>query len=339
MTTVALLDADFENLDKERALLAGEGIDLVVAEPAGLDGLAGAPGAVEGLLLMWSEVRAAAMARLDRLRVIGRYGTGVDSIDVDAATERGIVVVNSGHYATTEVAIHTVALALALCRRILPQDRAIRSGSWPGLEAMRGVRRVGDLRAGVIGLGSIGATVARQLACLGFRVTGYDPEGGPGDVDLAGSVEELLPSCDLVTVHVPLTRATTRLLDRRRLALLPRGALLVNTSRGPVVDEVALVERLRSGDLGGAALDVFEREPLPPGHPLRHLPNVVLTPHVAYFSEESLEQAREHTIRGVIDVLHGRRPANVVNTAVFDSASFRERSQDDPSRKGGSSVR
>lgn len=316
---VILADADFSNTEREQAVFADAGIELLIRQT----GTQGDPAAVAsdaaGLLVMWERVSDELLARLPDLRVVGRFGTGVDRIDVESATRRGIAVVNSGHFASAEVTGHTIAMVLALCRRLLPGDRAVRSGDWSSDGVMNGVRRFSEIRIGVIGLGHIGCLVANQLATVGFPVRGYDPVGRPPDVQLAPTLEDLLRSSDLVTFHVPLTDSTRQLLNQERLALLPAGALVVNTSRGEVVDQEALVAALQSGALGGAALDVFEHEPLSPSHVLCHLRQVMLTPHVAYYSEESLDDARSQTVNGMIEVLRGGRPPSVVNPSIWTS--------------------
>jgi len=313
MTTVVLADSDFADTELERQELADADVQLVLSSGSTVDAIAGAAPDAEGLLVQWAPVGAALFDRLARLRVVGRYGTGVDTIDVDEATRRGIAVVNSGHYATDEVAAHAIALILALVRRVCALDRSVREGRWEPLEHSAGIRRLSAMRAGVIGLGHIGARVASHLQHLGFSVIGYDPMPTTASVDQAATLTELLSNSDVVTVHVPLTDSTAHLIDAAELGCMPSHALLVNTSRGGVVSEPALISALEEGRLSGAALDVFELEPLDSSSPLRAMTNVILTPHVAYYSVEALEEARRRTVRGVLAVLRGASPEELVN--------------------------
>jgi D-3-phosphoglycerate dehydrogenase len=182
------------------------------------------------------------------------------------------------------------------------------------------MRRPSSLRAGVIGLGRIGRRVAELLARLGMEVTGFDPVVDAAEIPLARSLDDLVAASDLLTLHVPLTPATERLIDARRLASMPSGALLVNAARGGLVDEEALLAEVRSGRLAGAALDVFEREPLQARHPLCACEAILLSPHVGYFSEEAVVEARTRTVAGVAAVIRGQRPADVANPEVLEAS-------------------
>jgi D-3-phosphoglycerate dehydrogenase len=312
MEKVVIVDADFE-LDLERDAFAGAGIEMVRPRAAEWADLTAVAADASGLLVQFASVDAGLIASIPTLKVIGRFGVGMDAIDVAAATERGIAVVNSGDYSTQEVAAHAVALAMALLRRVLPGDRAVRAGHWTGPGPHLGIRRLTTLRVGVVGLGRIGQRVADHLAALGLQVTGYDPLSTVTRIPRASSLEELLRNSDLVTLHVPLSTSTRNLLDERRLALIPKGGLVVNTARGALIEEPALVKALSDGHLAGAALDVFVDEPLTADHPLCQLANVVLTPHVGYFSAESLIEARKRPVADVIAILTGGAAGNLVN--------------------------
>ncbi len=312
MRTVALIDADFPDRTRERELLAAAGVGLAELDrPDGATGLD--PATVEGLLVMWSRVDTAVLDRYPRLAVVGRFGLGVDNIDRQATARRGVTVVNSGEYATGEVAAHTVALALALLRDVVPNHEAVRGGGW--LESVRPdrLRRLTDLTVGVLGPGRIGRRVARAFSAgFGCRVVGCSPTSRADGVEPVSGLADLLAVSDLVTVHVPLTPATRGLIGADELARMPAGSYLVNTSRGGVVEESALADALRSGHLAGAGLDVFGTEPPPPDAPLRTLPNTVLSPHVGYLSGPSLLQARRHTVEDVLAVLDRRTPVHTL---------------------------
>lgn len=319
MTTVVLADSDFPDTELERRELAEVNARLVLAPSPSPSDVIAAAAQAEGLLVMWSRAGAELFDGLPRLRVVGRFGTGVDTIDVAEATRRGIAVVNSGHYSTEEVAAHAVALIMALVRRVCELDRSVRSGEWDPMAHVSEIRRISALRAGVVGLGHIGTRVGRHLQQLGFSVRGYDPQIGAAGIDQEDTLEALLAVSDLVSLHVPLTNATHHLIDRDALARVSPGALLINTSRGSVVDEAAVVEALESGRLAGAALDVFEHEPLSRDSPLLKLRNVILTPHVAYYSLQAVEEARLRTVRAMAQVLRGEVPDELVNADALRS--------------------
>ncbi len=236
-----------------------------------------------------TKVTAAVIARADRLRVIGRAGIGVDNIDVDAATERGIVVMNTPGGSNVTTAEHAIAMLLALARNIPQAAAAVRAGEWPrsrwlGTELCNKV-------LGIIGLGNIGTIVAERAVGLRMKVIAYDPFVTPEAaarlrVELV-SLEQLFPRADFITIHTPLTADTRGLVGRTSIARMKRGVRIVNCARGGIVDEAALAEALRSGHVAGAALDVFEQEPPPPDHPLRSFEQVIATPHLGASTAEA----------------------------------------------------
>jgi D-3-phosphoglycerate dehydrogenase len=260
------------------------------------------------------------VAALERCRVISVYAVGADGVDLDAASRLGIAVCNVPGYCTVEVAEHTVALLLAGWRRLRAAERVARSGSW-GLDELRPVHRLAGRTVGLLGFGRIAQEVARRLAGFDVALVAHDPYADAAaaaslSVELCG-LDELLRRSDVLTIHAPLTEQTRRLLDRDRLALLPDGALVVNAGRGGIVDHEALLAALESGRLAGAALDVAGVEPAPEGDPLLARDDVVCTPHMAYYSEESLLELRESVARNAAAVLTGRRPGSIVNAAAL----------------------
>jgi D-3-phosphoglycerate dehydrogenase len=268
-------------------------------------------------------IDAATIAGLERCRLIVRYGIGVDTIDVEAATRHGILVANAPTYCVEEVSDHAAALALSLARRVPYLDQAVRRQGWDAAQGqLDGVRRMRARTLGVIGMGRIGAALARKLHPFVGRTLGYDPYLAPEVIRERGAepveLDGLLRQADLVSIHVPLSEQTRSLIDARALALLPPGALLVNTARGPIVDETALVAALRAGQLGGAALDVVAAEPLPPDSPLLAVgeDRLLLTPHAAASSEESLADLRAEVLAAMSAVLNGCWPSAVVNPTV-----------------------
>jgi D-3-phosphoglycerate dehydrogenase len=256
--------------------------------------------------------------------VISVYAVGADGVDLEAASRLGIAVVNVPGYCSIEVAEHAVALLLAAWRRIRAAERVARSGEW-SLEELRPVHRLAGRSVGLLGFGRIAQEVARRLGAFGVRLAAHDPyanadEAAALDVELCG-LEELLRRSDALSVHAPLTEETSGLLDGPRLALLPRGAVVVNAGRGGILDHEALLEALDSGRLAGAALDVAAIEPADPADPLLARDDVIYTPHMAYYSEESLHGLREATARNAAEVLAGRRPASVLNAESLPARS------------------
>jgi D-3-phosphoglycerate dehydrogenase len=275
----------------------------------------------DALVVSWVYLTREAIAQLRRCRVIVRYGIGVDMIDLDAATDHGIIVCNTARYCLEEVSNHAIGLLLMLNRQLLGDIDSVRGGGWFRKGAAP-PRRLAGQRLGLVGLGNIGRLVASKARAFGLDVVAYDPyvQAKQTHVDGFALVElaDLLASSDYVSVHCPLNASTRHLLGKRELELMKPSAYLINTARGPIVDQAALVEALSSGALAGAGLDVFESEPLPTDDPLRSLDNVILTPHSASVSVESTIDCRRAAVEHVVTVLRGGVPSDVVNRAVLD---------------------
>ena len=273
-------------------------------------------------LIVRSQVQAdaALIAAGTKLQVIGRAGVGVDNVDLDAATRAGITVVNAPTGNTIAAAEHTIALLMALARKIPAGDASMRRGEWTR-GPLQGVQ-VRGRTLGIIGLGKIGMAVAERARGLGMTLLGSDPFVTAEQAALRGvevvRLEELLERSDAITVHVPLSRATTALLDAKALARMKPSAFVLNVARGGVVDEAALAEALREGRLGGAAIDVFETEP-PSGSPLLDAPNTVLTPHLGASTAEAQVAVAEEVAEQVLDVLDGRPARYAVNAPLLSA--------------------
>lgn len=259
-----------------------------------------------------------------QLRVIARPGIGVDRIDLAAATERGILVVNTPDGPTESTAEHAIALMLALTKRVALGDRDLRRGQgWTDYGAIPiGLEAYGRT-LGLVGLGRIGGRVAEIARALGMRVLAFDPYAAPAraealGVALAGTLEEVLASADVVSLHCPAIPSTYRLINARTLALMRPGSYLINVARGTIVDEAALVEALRSGHLAGAGLDVFDPEPAAADNPLFSMPNTICTPHIASYTAASVLRMREMVCAQVAMALRGERPTELVNPEVWE---------------------
>jgi D-3-phosphoglycerate dehydrogenase len=306
-----------DELDIEEAILAPAGLKIVRAAcTTEADVLA----AIEGvdpvaIITQWAPTNAAVMDRCPNLKVVSRNGIGVDNIDLEYCRARGIAVTNSPTYCTTEVADHAVALMLALVRKLVLTTDEVRGGAW-GAEFLPPLRRLGKLTLGIIGGGRIGTAVAQRAAPFFGEVVVNDcaAEGcliASEPVHLL-PLAEVLRRADVLTLHVPGTDETRHLINAAALAQMKPTAYLVNTCRGSVVDTEALVAALQNGRLAGAGLDVHEQEPLPTDHPLRSCPQVIITPHVAYYSEEAVEDVRADTCVNIVNVLSAKPPVNRV---------------------------
>ena len=320
--TVVITDSDLASHEDERVLREA-GLTTVRLQAKTEDEVVAglAETGADALIVQWAPVAAAALEAAPQCRFISRLGIGYDMIDVAAATERGVAVANTPDYCVDEVVAHTLAMALGLLRGLSQFDAAVRGGQWSAALPYPRACRPSEATIGVIGVGRIGARVATQAQALGFGVLACDPyatEAG-GGVPLT-TLEDLLRRSDLVTLHAPLNAETRHLVRAETLGLMRPGALLVNTCRGGLVDEAALAEALRGGQLAGAALDVFETEPLPDASPLRTLPNVLLSPHAAWYSPASLAELPVQAARQVVDFLAGRPVPAIVNPGYLEHA-------------------
>jgi D-3-phosphoglycerate dehydrogenase len=244
----------------------------------------------DALVVTLHPLRAAHIAALpDSVKVIVRAGVGLDTIDLAAARDRGIAVAYQPTYATAEVADHAATLALTAWRRIHAADAAVRDTGWAPASAIGPVHSLEESVLGVLGTGRIGRALIARLSPFVSRVVAFDavPDPALAGVEWADSPEQVFEQADLVSLHLPLTEETRHIVDAAMIARMPRDAVLVNVSRGGLVDEHALADALHAGRIGGAALDVFEDEPLAAGSPLRGAPHTVFTPHIAWYSEES----------------------------------------------------
>jgi D-3-phosphoglycerate dehydrogenase len=309
MSRIVITDCDHPTIEIERAIFARAGYEVELAQCYTADEVIAAGAGAVALLTQYAPITDAVLAALPTVRVIGIYGASLDNVELPAAARRGLPVVNVPDYGVDEVADHTVGLILALTRGIVALDRAVHAGTWDFRSAGE-LRRGSGQQVGVVGLGLIGSAVARRALALRFRVVAADPRWPAVEGVRLVELEELLATSDIVSVNTRLDPSTRHLLDAAALACMKPRAYLVNTSRGGVVDQAALVEALRSGHLGGAALDVLEREPIAPDDPLLSLPNVVLTPHAAFYSRESLVEMKRRAAEAITASLADRGPVD-----------------------------
>jgi D-3-phosphoglycerate dehydrogenase len=300
---VLVTDHVFGDLEAEKAALAEIGCELELApDPAALD-LAGAA----GILVCFAQVDASVIEAADECRIIARYGIGVDNVDVEAATRKGIQVTNVPDYCLDEVADHAMALLLAAARGVVDAAIGVRSGDWT--VPQENIHRIAGRRLALIGAGRIGRKVADRARAFGYEVVVYDPYAD----DSVASVEEAVSGADAVSLHAPLTEDTRHIIGAAALAAMERRPIIVNTSRGGLVDLDAVTRALEEDCLSAVALDVTEPEPLPAGHPLRTHPRAIVTPHMSFYSEEAQAELQRRAVEEVVRALTGEPPRCPVN--------------------------
>ncbi len=267
-----------------------------------------------------SEVLAS--PEFSRLKIVSRWGVGFDSIDVQAATTNGIVVAYTPGFLNETVADYTFGLLLSIARQIHVSAQSMKEGKW----ANNWGRDVFGKTLGIIGCGRIGQAVARRASGFSMRVLGSDlqPPAGCPNITFV-SLEELLADSDFVCLHAAYTPESRDMLNESRLRQMKKGAYIINTARGPLINEAALIRALTEGWIAGAALDVFNTEPMAPDHPFRTTPNLLLSPHQSSFARETGERVSEAATQAVLDLMRGKRPRNVVDPLVFDSPQLRAR--------------
>jgi D-3-phosphoglycerate dehydrogenase / 2-oxoglutarate reductase len=307
---VLITDFNYPDVELERGILECAGLELLEAHCRTEEDVIEAGQEVSALLTQYAPITARVLAELPELRMVGRYGVGYDIVDVEAARERGVWVANVPDYGTEEVAVHALSMVLALLRHLPLYTRDVKEGRWH--PASTGpLFRLKNLTLGVVGLGRIGGTLARRAEPWFGRTLGCDPyleeDAWPEGVERA-NLEEVFSESLVVSLHPPLTQETQEFIDRDLLGRMPEGGYLVNTARGGLVVMDDLLWALEEGPLAGAALDVLAQEPPPADHPLLKKPNVILTPHAAFYSLEAQEEVRCKAALNVVSWAEEGRP-------------------------------
>lgn len=313
---VAVADTVFPDLEPAQGILDRLGAEIRIAAAPTPKAILDVARNADGLLVTFAKLTAEVIEALERCRVIGRFGTGIDNVDLDAATRAGIQVTYCPYYCVDEVSDHALSLLLALVRKIVYGNALVQGGRWE-MKAMKPIPRLRGGTLGLVGLGKIPQTLAPKAQALGMDVISYDPFVAD-DVFRRFEVERvdfesLLARADYISVHAPLTDETRHLFNAGAFARMKREAYLVNTARGPLIDEAALAAALDAGELAGAALDVTETEPLPAASPLLGRDNVIITPHAAFYSEGALLELQTKVAEDVARVLEGRAPEYPAN--------------------------
>jgi D-3-phosphoglycerate dehydrogenase / 2-oxoglutarate reductase len=310
-TLIAVTDSPFPSLDPARAALARIDPELRMAASSSANDILAVARDADAVLVTYAKLPGDLLRQLTRCKAIGRFGLGVDNIDIKAAAELGITVTYVPDYCMHEVSDHAIALLLALARKIALSNKLVQSGRWE-MSAVVPIHRLAGQVLGLIGFGNIPRALAPKAKVLGLRVVAHDPYI-PREVLASAGVEgmsfdDLLALADFVSIHAPLSPATRGLFNSQVFGKMKRGALLINTARGPLVDEDALIAALDCGHLGGAALDVVATEPLAASSKLIGRDNVILTPHTAFYSVEALNELQTKCASDVARVLCGEPP-------------------------------
>jgi D-3-phosphoglycerate dehydrogenase len=313
---VVITDCDHGSFEEERIVFGKLGTSLELAQMSDEGEIIARCYDADGVLSQYAPLTRRVLEGLPRCKVISRYGVGVDGIDLPAATDLGIIVANVPDYCIEEVSDHTVALFLSWVRKVNLLDQSIRAGAWDFRIAIP-IHRLRGLTYGIVGCGRIGQGVAKKVSAFGLRVIGYDPYlAEAGGIHLV-PFERLLAESDFISIHCPLTKSSYHLFGRDQFQKMGRKPLVMNLSRGAVVDEDALIEALERGWIGGAALDVLEKEPPDTKSPLMERDNVILTPHIGFYSEESKSELKTRAAGNIGCVLTGKLPGSVVNGDVL----------------------
>ena len=315
--TAVITDWTFPDLGVEEGILKAHGIELVARQCKTEADLIDLCADADVVITQFARVNANVVSAMRKARAIVRYGIGVDNIDLDAARARGIPVCNVPDYCIDEVADQTLAFILATTRQVVTHTNHLRAGQWGLATPLSGMKALRDLIVGVVGFGRIGREVVKRLLAFKCVVLVFDPVVPAAEIEKLGAqaagFEELLKSADVLSLHCPSTPQTRRLMNRETFAKLKPGAIFINVSRGDLADPDALTAALQSGHLGAAALDVFDPEPIPVGHSIRALPNVILAPHIASCSMPAVTKLRESVARFAVAAVRGEALPTIVN--------------------------
>lgn len=310
MKKVVVTDQAFGNTRAEEAAAKAVGASFFAHQARDEGDTAAAVQGAHAIFNNFAPMTRAVMSGMAPDAVVVRYGVGVDNVDLEAARELGIRVCNVPDYGINEVADHTCAMAIFLARKIHHFDAAVRQGKWHITDIVTDLRSLSQTNVGLIGFGRVARLVAKRLQAFGCDVTAYDPFIDPAVADAVNvriaDLDEVISNARILSLHAPLLPETRHLLNAERIAALPRQAIIINTSRGGLIDEPALAAALNSGHIAAAGLDVFETEPLPECAPLYGAPNLYMTPHTAFFSDASARRLQRLAAEEVLRALQGK---------------------------------
>lgn len=316
MFKVTLVDYEWEDIELEKRMFAEAEIELNVLQSRDKDKIIQAARTSDALLVLYSNIDKEVLAAAPNLKLVSRYGIGVNMIDVEYAEEVGIQVANVNDYCVDEVSDHALASILAAARRLFEYNEDTKIGNWD-FKVVKRPLRASKAIVGLLGYGKIPKRLASKLYAIGYNVIAYDPYVDEETMKLdnvkKATVDEIMEQSDFISVHVPLITQTYHLLGEREFNLTKKMPYIINTARGPIIDEKAMITALEKKQLAGAFLDVTEEEPLPSKHVLRNMKNVVLTPHAAWYSEDAYREIREKAVMNIIEKSKGLVPTYALN--------------------------
>ena len=320
-----ITDYVWPNIDVESEVLRAGGVEPIIAPDTSEQTLAELATDVDVIMFCFAQVTGNVLRTAEKCMVASRYGIGVDNIDIPTATELGIVVTNVPDYCMDEVTDHAIGMILALNRRLGQHDSEVKRGGWASVVLNQPMHRTRGATLGILGFGRIGRSIADKAVGFGMNIVAYDPLIEPGQtitMESGDSVEiisfeDVLRRSHFITVHTPLTPETEGMIGSDQLATMMPGSIIVNCARGGIIQEQALADALHSRHLAGAGLDVVEPAPPPDDHPLLSAPNIIITPHTAFFSQASTIELERRTAQEALRVLNGNPPQNLINPDVL----------------------
>lgn len=326
---VVVTDYEYSTFAPEEEVLSRLGVELTLAQCKTEDEVIEACKDADALINQYAPITRRVIEQLQQCKVISRYGVGFNTIDIEAATEKGIVVGNVTDYCLDEVSNHAMALLLSGARKTTLLNNAVKNGVWNFNVAVP-IYRLKGRTLGLIGFGNIPQTVAKKAKAFDLEIVAYDPFVPKSVADDLGvqlvSLEELCRQSDFISVHVPLNEHTEKMISHKQFGWMKKEAFIINTARGPIIDEQAMIEALQQERIAGAGLDVLETEPVNPDSPLLGMDQVILNPHAAFYSVEAEIELKRKTAENVADVLSGYFPTYLVNKAVKSKVSLKDKS-------------
>lgn len=313
---VVITDFEYPNVDQERKIITKFGAELHACHLKTQDEIAAATEDADAVIVQYATITKEIIARMKHCRMIIKYGIGVNNIDSEAATAKGIYVCNVPDYGVDEVSNQAIAMMLALAKKLPIVTKALKNGEW-GYSSTVPLFRLNGSTLGLVGLGRIPSLVAHKMSNFGMKILAFDPYLSAGEAKKRGAelvnFDTLCEKSDFISIHCPLTESTTHIFNRTAFKKMKKTAFLINTARGPVIEENALVEALATGEIAGAGLDVFESEPVAKTNRLLQMDQVIATPHCAWYSEEAITTLQRKVAEEVVNVLSGNRPFNCTN--------------------------
>lgn len=328
MAKVYVTDYEYASLDEEKEELAKYGIELIAKQCKTEDDVIRECKDADGLLDQYAPIGRKVIEALPNLKVVARYGVGFNTVDLSAATEHGVCVINVPDYCQDEVSNQAFALMMACMRKITVLNDQVQSGKWD-YKVAKPIHRMMGQTLGLLGFGRIPKVLAKKAAAFGLNLVAYDPFLKQEDVKgynvTLMSLEEVLKTSDIISLHMPLFKETEKIIDAKAFDLMKSTAIIINTSRGPLIDEEALYDAIKYGKIAGAGLDVTSIEPLPADSKLRGLKNVIITPHAAWYSEEAEKELKTKAAHGAGEIISGYDMPTIVNPAVREKLSLKKR--------------